>query len=99
MIDDSDIVLFDGDNDQDATIGETTVRCIIVHGHDVAQGGSPVSPTIGAHVRILLRKSEVTTIAKNDIIVTDSIAYDVKDVVNSGSLWRIIATADQRRGR
>lgn len=92
-------IFFDGYADQDATIGDLTVRAIVSDSPEATRGGSPIAPVIGEHSSILIRKSELPNRPENGTrILTADRSYSVKFSVDSGGCWKITATHNQRRG-
>lgn len=93
-------IFFDGTTDEDITIGETQLRGIVSDSQEIARGGSVVSPVVGSHSSILVRKSDLSeSPAIKSEIVAASGTYTVQNVLDSGSCWKIMATRNQRRGR
>lgn len=91
-------VFFDGVIDEEATVGETTVRAIKSDTVEVSSGGSNISSTIGHHVSVLVRKSELADKpAIGSRITIGSETFTVRNAMDSGSCWKMTATANQRK--
>ena len=97
--DDPDI-FFDGTVDEDVVLGGATVRAIISDNQELSRGGSVVAPTVGEHSSILVRKAAVSERPQvGDTVEAGGGTYTVRNVMDSGSCWKLTATRNQRRAR